>query len=180
MARGFTDQSFDHCASEFRVWGCLALVRNTSTDKLSARTFLCVFLGFPVDTPDFMFYHPPLHRFLDSRDVQFNDCVSYYARYPCQGPSFPPLPFSSPPLLLLLLILWYTSPSLSSSQSLQQPSALLRHVAVDSRGVGARAEGTSTGGASSEDIGVGGTCTRGASSGGVGVGGTGTGGVKLY
>ncbi|CAI7833694.1 unnamed protein product [Closterium sp. NIES-53] len=130
--RGFTDQSFDWCASDFCVWGCLALVHDTSTDKLSARTFLCVFLGFPMDTPDFAFYHPPLHRFLDSRDVP------------------PPSPQSS-------------------SQSLQQPSALPQQVAVESGDVGAGAEGTSTGGASSEGIGVGGTCTRGASSGGVGV-----------
>ncbi|CAI7816789.1 unnamed protein product [Closterium sp. NIES-53] len=34
-------------ASGFRVWGCLALVRDTSADKLSARTITCVFLGFP-------------------------------------------------------------------------------------------------------------------------------------
>ncbi|CAI7850513.1 unnamed protein product [Closterium sp. NIES-54] len=32
-------------ASEFRVWGCLALVRDTSADKLSAGALPCVFLG---------------------------------------------------------------------------------------------------------------------------------------
>ncbi|CAI7810006.1 unnamed protein product [Closterium sp. NIES-54] len=57
-------------ASDFHVWGSLALVRDTSADKLSARAIPCVFLGFPVDSPDFLFYHPPLHRFLDSRDVR--------------------------------------------------------------------------------------------------------------
>ncbi|CAI7893032.1 unnamed protein product [Closterium sp. NIES-54] len=54
--------------SAFCVWGCLELVRNTSADKLSARAMPSVFLGFPVDSFDYTFYHPPLHRFLDSRD----------------------------------------------------------------------------------------------------------------
>ncbi|CAI7784554.1 unnamed protein product [Closterium sp. NIES-54] len=47
-------------ASAFHVWGCLA-------DKPSARAIPCVFLGFPVGSPDYSFYHPPLHQFLDSR-----------------------------------------------------------------------------------------------------------------
>ncbi|CAI7768732.1 unnamed protein product [Closterium sp. NIES-53] len=55
--------------SAFHVWGCLALVRGTSADKLSARTIPNVFLGFLVGSPDYSFYHPPLHPFLDSRDV---------------------------------------------------------------------------------------------------------------
>ncbi|CAI7787830.1 unnamed protein product [Closterium sp. NIES-53] len=70
-------------ASDFHVWGSLALVRDTSADKLSARAIPCVFLGFPVDSPDFLFYHPPLHRFLDSRDVRFDESMSYYTQYPC-------------------------------------------------------------------------------------------------
>ncbi|CAI7857773.1 unnamed protein product [Closterium sp. NIES-54] len=55
--------------SAFRVLGCLALVWDTSADKLLARAIPCIFLGFPVDSPDYAFYHPPLHQFLDSRDV---------------------------------------------------------------------------------------------------------------
>ncbi|CAI7879862.1 unnamed protein product [Closterium sp. NIES-53] len=43
-------------ASEFRVWDCLALVRSTSADKLSARALPCVFLGFLVDAPDFTIF----------------------------------------------------------------------------------------------------------------------------
>ncbi|CAI5971796.1 unnamed protein product [Closterium sp. NIES-64] len=46
-------------ASVFRVWGARALVRDTSADKLSSRTFPCVFLGFPTDAPGWQFYHPP-------------------------------------------------------------------------------------------------------------------------
>ncbi|CAI5511050.1 unnamed protein product, partial [Closterium sp. Naga37s-1] len=81
--------------SAFRVWGCIALVRDTSADKLSARAIPCVFLGFPVDSLDYAFYHPPLHQFLDSRDIRFDESVTYYTRYPCRG-----LPVPPPPLFL--------------------------------------------------------------------------------
>ncbi|CAI5979460.1 unnamed protein product [Closterium sp. NIES-65] len=67
-------------ASRFRVWGCLALVRDTSADKLSPRAVPCVFLGFPEDSSDFTFYHPPSHRFFDSRDVRFEESTPYYVR----------------------------------------------------------------------------------------------------
>ncbi|CAI5947083.1 unnamed protein product [Closterium sp. NIES-65] len=67
-------------ASRFRVRGCLALVRDTSTDKLSPRAIPCVFLGFPEDSSDFTFYHPPSHRFFDSRDVRFEESTPYYVR----------------------------------------------------------------------------------------------------
>ncbi|CAI7798506.1 unnamed protein product [Closterium sp. NIES-54] len=69
-------------ASCFRIWGCLALVRDTSADKLSPRALPCVFLGFPEDYSDFTLYHPPLHRFFYSRDVCFVEPVPYYTRYP--------------------------------------------------------------------------------------------------
>ncbi|CAI7832286.1 unnamed protein product, partial [Closterium sp. NIES-53] len=59
--------------------------------KLLARAIPCVLLGFLVDSPDFEFYHPPLHRFL----VRFDEYVSYYTRYPYQGLLVPP-----PPLFL--------------------------------------------------------------------------------
>ncbi|CAI7871208.1 unnamed protein product [Closterium sp. NIES-53] len=77
--------------SRFRIWGFLALVRDTSADKLSARAIPCVFLGFLNDSFDFTFYHPHLHRFLDSRDVCFDESVPCYTRCPCRGLSVPPL-----------------------------------------------------------------------------------------
>ncbi|CAI7792077.1 unnamed protein product [Closterium sp. NIES-53] len=82
-------------ASRFRVWGCLALVRDTSADKISPRVVPCVFLGFLEDSSNYTFYHPPLHQFFDSRDVRFDESVPYYARYPCRGLPVPP------PLLFL-------------------------------------------------------------------------------
>ncbi|CAI7911032.1 unnamed protein product [Closterium sp. NIES-54] len=76
-------------ASRFRVWGCLALVRDTSADKISPSAISCVFLGFPEDSFDYTFYHPPLHRFFDSRDVRFDESVPYYVSSPSGAASFP-------------------------------------------------------------------------------------------
>ncbi|CAI7776146.1 unnamed protein product [Closterium sp. NIES-53] len=45
-------------ASAFQVWGALSLVCNTTASKLSPRTLLCAFLGFPTDAPPWQFYHP--------------------------------------------------------------------------------------------------------------------------
>ncbi|CAI7871404.1 unnamed protein product [Closterium sp. NIES-54] len=190
--------------SAFPVWGCLALVRDTSADKLSARATPCVFLGFLVDSPVYAFYHPPLHKFLDSRDVRFDESVSYYTRYPCRGlpvpppplfiaPSPPPAP--APPLPpphlgpapsgvshatpLPSVARQVASPSpQSSSQSPQQPLALPRHVPVCSGGVGAGGADTGgalCGGARSRVAGAGGASRGGASSGGAGAGGVGAG-----
>ncbi|CAI5987044.1 unnamed protein product [Closterium sp. NIES-64] len=184
--------------SAFHVWGCLALVRNTFADKLSARAIPCVFCGFPVGSPDYPFYHPPLHQFLDSRDVQFDESVSYYTWYLCQGLPVPPPPLflapSSPlapappvpppppgpapsgvshttPLPSVARQVASPSPQ-SSSQSLLQPSSLPRQVSVDFGGVGAG--GAATGGAA-----TGGTLPGGALLRGGGAGGAGTGGASL-
>ncbi|CAI7899415.1 unnamed protein product [Closterium sp. NIES-54] len=157
--------------SAFRIWCCLALVYDTSADKLSARAIPCVFLGFLVDSPDYAFYHPPLHQFLDSRDVWFDESVSYYARYPCRGLLVPP------PLLFLAP----SPPPAPAPLSPQQPSTLPRQVTVDSGGVGAGGAatgGTRSRGALLRGAGVGGAGTGGASSGGVGAGGAGVGGAS--
>ncbi|CAI7883545.1 unnamed protein product [Closterium sp. NIES-53] len=52
------------------------------------------------DSSDYTFYHPPLHRFFDSRDVRFDESDPYYVRYPCRGLPVPPAPLlltSAPP-----------------------------------------------------------------------------------
>ncbi|CAI7803719.1 unnamed protein product [Closterium sp. NIES-53] len=199
MARGFTDQSLDRVP-----WCCVGVsCCHTSADKLLARAILCVFLGFSVAALDFAFYQPPLHRFLDSHDVQFDEYVSYYVRYPYRSPVPPPPLFltrMSPPAPALPVALpspgptpscvshatplpsvarKVSSPSQqSSSQSPQQPSALPRHVAVDSGGVGAGGAGTGGArfvGARLGGVGGGGAGTRGAGSGGAGAGGAGAG-----
>ncbi|CAI7877203.1 unnamed protein product [Closterium sp. NIES-53] len=64
---------FPGVEAAYRVWGCLAHVRAPGTNKLSACTRACVFLGFPLDTSGWVFYDPVTHQFFASQDVTFND-----------------------------------------------------------------------------------------------------------
>ncbi|CAI7730735.1 unnamed protein product [Closterium sp. NIES-54] len=82
-------------ASEFRVWGSRAFVRDLSADKLSPRATPCVFLGFPPDAPGWQFYHPTSRRVLSSQDVTFDESVPYYRLFPYRTAFLPP-----PPLFL--------------------------------------------------------------------------------
>ncbi|CAI7765439.1 unnamed protein product [Closterium sp. NIES-54] len=89
-------------ASRFCVRGCLALVHDTCADKISPRIVSCVFLGFHEDSSDYTFYHPPLHRFFDSRDVCFDEPVPYRGLPVPLAPLFltsasPPSPPVQPP-----------------------------------------------------------------------------------
>ncbi|CAI7812735.1 unnamed protein product [Closterium sp. NIES-53] len=77
-------------ASAFRVWGSRAFVRDTSADKLSSGAVPCVFLGFPLDSPEWQFYHPTSRRVLSSQDVTFDESVSYYHLFPYCAASLPP------------------------------------------------------------------------------------------
>ncbi|CAI7808701.1 unnamed protein product [Closterium sp. NIES-54] len=83
-------------ASRFRVWGARAFVRNTTADKLSARTVPCVFLGFVPDAPGWLFYHPTSRRVFPSQDVTFDDSVPFYRLFPYRTAPLPP----PPPLFL--------------------------------------------------------------------------------
>ncbi|CAI7913754.1 unnamed protein product, partial [Closterium sp. NIES-53] len=65
-------------ASRFRVWGARAFVRDTTADKLSARTVPCVFLGFVPDAPGRQFYHPTSRRVFPSQDVTFDESIPFY------------------------------------------------------------------------------------------------------
>ncbi|CAI7934729.1 unnamed protein product, partial [Closterium sp. NIES-54] len=82
-------------ASVFRVRGSRTFVHDTSADKLSARAIPSVFLGFPLDTPGWQFYHPTSRRVFPSQDVMFDELVPLYRLFPYR--SAPPPP---PPLVL--------------------------------------------------------------------------------
>ncbi|CAI7833048.1 unnamed protein product, partial [Closterium sp. NIES-53] len=140
-------------ASRFRVWGCLALVRDTSADKISPRAIPCVFLCFPEDS-DFTFYHPPLHRFFDSRDVP-----------PPRAPLVQPPPTGPAPLGVS-----HATPPPSVAPQVQPPSPQSSsQPTADPAGAGVRGE--DAGGASSSGVGVGAESVfvRGPGSGGAGV-----------
>ncbi|CAI7737475.1 unnamed protein product [Closterium sp. NIES-53] len=154
-------------ASRFRVCGCLACVCDTSADKISPCAIPCVFLGFPEDSSDFTFFHPPLHRFFDSRDVHFDKSFPYYTWYPCRS-----LPVPPPPLFLTP-----TPPPAPQVQPLPpgpaplgQPSALPPQATADPEGAGVRS--ADPGGATSGGVGVGAESVppQGSGAGGVGVG----------
>ncbi|CAI7819355.1 unnamed protein product [Closterium sp. NIES-54] len=142
-------------ASRFRVWGCLALVCDTSADKISPRAVSCVFLGFPKDSSDYTFYHPPLHRFFDSRNILFDECVPYYP--PPPGPAPSGVSHATPPPSVAPQV--QPPSSQSSSQPTTDPA-------------GASFCGEDPGGASSRGAGVGAESVpmRGPGSGGAGVG----------
>ncbi|CAI7868614.1 unnamed protein product [Closterium sp. NIES-53] len=141
-------------ALRFHVWGCLALVCDTSADKISLRAVSCVFLGFPEDLSDYTFYHPPLHWFFDSRDVP----------PPPAPPVQPPPPGLAPPGVS------HATPRPSVAPQVQPPSPQSSsHPIADPAGVGFRGE--DPGGASSRGAGVGeeSVPVRGPGSGGAGV-----------
>ncbi|CAI7834156.1 unnamed protein product [Closterium sp. NIES-53] len=69
-------------ASVFRVWGSRAFVRDTTTNKLSARSIPCVFLGFVPDAPGWQFYHPNSRRVFPSHDVTFDESVPLHHLFP--------------------------------------------------------------------------------------------------
>ncbi|CAI7758009.1 unnamed protein product [Closterium sp. NIES-53] len=150
-------------------------------DKLSARAIPCLFLGFPVGSPDYSFYHPPLHQLLDSRDVRafglMSQCPTILGTL-VEVSWFPLPPSSSHPLFPLLPLLRYPHPPLVLPS---QPLALPRQVTVDSVGGGAggaAASSTRFGGARLRGAGVRGAGAGGANSGGARAGGSGTGGAS--
>ncbi|CAI7920579.1 unnamed protein product [Closterium sp. NIES-53] len=175
--------------------GCLALVRDTSADKLSPRAVPCVFLGFPEDFSDLTFYHPPSHRFFDSRDVRFEESTPYYVRYPSRGLPVPPPPLfltSAPPPAPPVQppppgpapsgVSQATPPPLVAPQ-VQPPSPQSSsQPAADPVGAGARGEGptgASSGGArvGAEPVVAGDSCLRGAGAGPADFGGATSGGA---
>ncbi|CAI7893974.1 unnamed protein product [Closterium sp. NIES-53] len=84
-------------ASVFQVWGSRAFVRDTSSDKLSARAIPCIFLGCVPDAPGWQFYHPTSRRILPSQDVTFDESVPFYHLFPYRSaPSPPPSIFLAP------------------------------------------------------------------------------------
>ncbi|CAI7774326.1 unnamed protein product [Closterium sp. NIES-53] len=127
-------------ASVFRVWGSRAFVRDTSADKLSARAFLCVFLGFSPDAPGWQFHHPTSHRVFPSQDVT--------------PPPIDPLPPQGP-----------VPSGVSRVDPLRGTAPV--GVAVGSRAArGAESGGTASGGAEPEGVEPGGPESEGAESGG--------------
>jgi hypothetical protein len=61
--------------SRLRVFGCVAHVHvpEQARGKLSARSMTCTFLGFAQQRSAFRLVYRPTHKFLESRDVVFDE-----------------------------------------------------------------------------------------------------------
>ncbi|CAI7896182.1 unnamed protein product [Closterium sp. NIES-53] len=136
-------------ASVFRVWGSHAFVRDTSTDKLSARTVPCVFLGFPPDAIGWHFYHPTSRRVFPSQDVTFDESVPFYRLFPYRYAPPPPPPLFLAPDPPPVDSLPPQGPTPSGVSQLDPvPRTAPVEVAVDSGAArGAASEGAASGGA---------------------------------
>ncbi|CAI7903472.1 unnamed protein product [Closterium sp. NIES-53] len=154
-------QGGDHyfLLSVFRVWGSRVFVRDTSTDKLSARAIPCVFLGFPPDTRGWQFHHPTLHHVFPSQDVTFDKSVPFYRLFPYRSAPPPPLPL-------------FLAPGPPPVDPLP-PQAVGSSVAPGSASGGAVSGGAASGGAE-----PGGAESEGAGSGGAEPGGEDPGGAE--
>jgi len=57
--------------SYLRVWGCEALVKRDTPDKLQPRTTKCIFVGYPKETMGYYFYNPTDHTVKVARYAEF-------------------------------------------------------------------------------------------------------------
>ncbi|GKD10739.1 retrotransposon protein, putative, ty1-copia subclass [Tanacetum coccineum] len=49
------------------VWGCEALVKRDTLDKLQQRSVKCIFIGYPKETMGYYFYFPPENKIVVAR-----------------------------------------------------------------------------------------------------------------
>ncbi|GJW57848.1 hypothetical protein Tco_0104579 [Tanacetum coccineum] len=52
------------------VWGCKALVKHDTPDKLKQRSVKCIFIGYPNETMGYYFYFPPENKIVVVRFVR--------------------------------------------------------------------------------------------------------------
>ncbi|GJT60323.1 retrotransposon protein, putative, ty1-copia subclass [Tanacetum coccineum] len=57
--------------SYLKVWGCEALVKRDTPDKLQQRSVKCIFIGYPKETMGYYFYFPPENKIVVVRYAEF-------------------------------------------------------------------------------------------------------------
>ncbi|GJS27331.1 retrotransposon protein, putative, ty1-copia subclass [Tanacetum coccineum] len=55
--------------SYLKVWGCKALVKRDTPEKLQQRPVKCIFIGYPKETMGYYFYFPPENKIVVARLV---------------------------------------------------------------------------------------------------------------
>ncbi|GJZ09303.1 hypothetical protein Tco_0543586 [Tanacetum coccineum] len=58
-------------SSDFLVWGCKALVKRDTPDKLQQRYVKCIFIGYPTEMMGYYFYFPPKNKIVVERYAEF-------------------------------------------------------------------------------------------------------------
>ncbi|GJS80935.1 retrotransposon protein, putative, ty1-copia subclass [Tanacetum coccineum] len=57
--------------SYLKAWGCDALVKRDTPDKLQQRSIKCIFIGYPKKTMGYYFYFPPENKIVVARYAEF-------------------------------------------------------------------------------------------------------------
>ncbi|GJR89663.1 retrotransposon protein, putative, ty1-copia subclass [Tanacetum coccineum] len=57
--------------SYLKVWGCEALMKRDTPDKLQQRSVKCIFLGYPKETMGYYFYFPPKNKIVVAGYAEF-------------------------------------------------------------------------------------------------------------
>ncbi|GJU23661.1 retrotransposon protein, putative, ty1-copia subclass [Tanacetum coccineum] len=57
--------------SYLKVWGCEALVKRDTLDKLEQKSVKCIFIGYPKETMGYYFYFPPENKIVVARYAEF-------------------------------------------------------------------------------------------------------------
>ena len=57
--------------SYLKVWGCEALVKRDTPDKLEPRAIKCIFVGYPKETMGYYFYYPSENKIFVARYAEF-------------------------------------------------------------------------------------------------------------
>ncbi|GJX28056.1 retrotransposon protein, putative, ty1-copia subclass [Tanacetum coccineum] len=57
--------------SYLKVWGCEALVKRDTPDKLQQRSVKCIFIRYPKETMGYYFYFPPENKIVVARYAKF-------------------------------------------------------------------------------------------------------------
>ncbi|GJU79743.1 retrotransposon protein, putative, ty1-copia subclass [Tanacetum coccineum] len=57
--------------SYLKVWGCEALVKRDTPDKLQQRSVKCIFIGYPKETMGYYFNFPPKNKIVVARYAEF-------------------------------------------------------------------------------------------------------------
>ncbi|GJS51629.1 retrotransposon protein, putative, ty1-copia subclass [Tanacetum coccineum] len=60
-----------HSEEEYGQWGCEALEKRDTPDKLQQRSVKCIFIGYPRETMGYYFYFPPENKIVVARYAEF-------------------------------------------------------------------------------------------------------------